>query len=140
MKPLRQENRFSNTALTLIEVNLEKSKIRITSTKVLCAKCGKEHYVDFVADGHRKYYCDECLKQMHLDRKKGKIKKVFNDKLKKDQFEFICDICGNLRRASYTPKQEKGLIWCKECESKQKDADRKKNRGNIVIAKKPKES
>ena len=140
MKPLRQENRFSNTVPTLIEVNLEKSKIRITSTKVLCAKCGKEHYVDFVADGHRKYYCDECLKQMHLDRKKGKIKKVFNEKLKKDQFEFICDICGNLRRASYTPKQEKGLIWCRECERKQKDADRKKKRGNIVIAKKPKDS
>jgi len=119
---------------------LDRSKTKITSTKVVCAKCGKDHYVDFVADGHRNYYCEECLKQMHLDRKKGKVKIVFNEKLKKDQYQFICDICGNLRRASYKPKQEKGLIWCKECESKQKDADRKKKRGNIVIAKKPKDS
>lgn len=119
---------------------MEKSKTRITSTKVICAKCSKDHYVDFVADGHRNYYCEECLKQMHLDRKKGKIKKVFNDKLKKDQFEFICDICGSLRRASYTPKQEKGLIWCKECENKKKLEDRKKNRGKIVMAKTPKDS
>lgn len=140
MKLLPQGNLCLGIAQALTEVKLDRPKTKQTSTKVVCAKCGKDHYVNFVADGHRNYYCDECLKEMHLERKKGKIKKVFNERLKKDQYEFVCDICGNQRRASYTPKQEKGLIWCKECENKHKLAERKKNRGNIVIAKIPKDS
>ncbi|MGI6394981.1 MAG: hypothetical protein ACOX2F_09710 [bacterium] len=119
---------------------MEKPKKTITSTKVVCAKCNKEHYVKFVADGHRNYYCNDCLKQMHIERKKGKVKKIFNAKLKKDQYIFVCDICGNLRKSFYAPKRERGLIWCKECENKQKDEDRKKSRGKVVIVKTTKDS
>ena len=95
---------------------MDKPKKSLISTKVICAKCGKEHFVSFVADGHRNYYCDDCLKEMHFNRKRGEIKKVFNDKLKKYVYEFICDICQNFRRASYYPKRENGKIWCRECE------------------------
>lgn len=116
---------------------MEKQK-RVTSTKVVCAKCGKDHYVSFVADGHRKYYCDDCLKIMHLNRKKGEVKKVFNSKLKKDVFEFVCDICETFRRATYIPKNENGKIWCKECENKHKLEERKKSRKNVIIISNPK--
>ena len=119
---------------------MEKPKLKITSTKIVCAKCGKDHYVNFVADGHRNYYCDECLKEMHHNRKKGVVKKVFSKKLNKDVYEFICDICDNFRRSTYVPKKEKGLIWCRECEHSHKMEERKKNRRNIIIAKTPKDS
>jgi len=113
---------------------LNKAKSTITSTKVICAKCGKDHYVSFVADGHRKYYCDECLKVMHLNRKKGEVKKVFNAKLDKYVYEFVCDICESFRRASYIPnKDAKGMIMCKECENKIKAEEQKKKRKNIII-------
>lgn len=116
---------------------VEKSKKTLTSTKVVCAKCGKEYFVSFVADGHRDYYCDECLKVMHLDRKKGKVKRVFNEKTNEYAYEFVCDICETFRRATYKPKIEKGLIWCKECEMNHKLEERKKTRGKIVIASQP---
>jgi CxxC-x17-CxxC domain-containing protein len=119
---------------------LEKPKIKTTSTKIVCDKCGKDHYVNFVADGHRKYYCDECLKEMHHSRKKGVVKKLFNKKQNKEVYEFVCDICDNFRRSTYLPKKEKGLIWCRECENKKASEDRKKNRGKIVIAKTLKDS
>lgn len=119
---------------------MNNSKTRITSTKVVCAKCGKDHYVSFVADGSRKYYCDDCLKSMHLNRKKGDIKKVFNVKLNKTVYEFVCDICENFRRAAYIPNKEDGKILCKECENKKKAEEQKKNRKNIIIASSNKES
>ena len=113
---------------------MNKLKKTLTSTKVICAKCGKEYFVSFVADGHRDYYCDECLKEMHKNRKEGKIKKVFDPKNEKYMFDFICDICGEFRHAFYAPKRENGKIWCKECESKHKIEERKKSRKKIIIA------
>lgn len=115
-------------------MELNKTKSTMTSTKVVCAKCGKDHYVSFVADGHRKYYCEDCMKVMHLNRKKGVVKKVFNAKLDKEVYEFVCDICENFRRASYMPAQVKGMIWCRECENKKKAEDLKKKRKKIIIA------
>ena len=87
---------------------MNKLKKTLTSTKVICAKCGKEYFVSFVADGHRDYYCDDCLKEMHKSRKEGKIKKVFDPKNEKYMFDFICDICGEFRHAFYAPKRENG--------------------------------
>lgn len=113
---------------------MNKIKKTLTSTKVICAKCGKEYFVSFVADGHRDYYCDECLKEMHKNRKEGKIKKVFDPKNEKYMFDFICDICGEFRHAFYAPKRENGKIWCKECESKHKIEERKKSRKNVILA------
>jgi len=118
----------------------EKNKKTLTSTKVICAKCGKEHFVNFVADGHRDYYCDSCLKEMHHDRKKGKIKKVISRKTGKPSYEFVCDICDNFRRASYYPATINGLFYCKECENRKKAEDLKKKRKRIVIASEKKES
>ena len=113
---------------------MNKLKKTLTSTKVICAKCGKEYFVSFVADGHRDYYCDDCLKEMHKSRKEGKIKKVFDPKNEKYMFDFICDICGEFRHAFYAPKRENGKIWCKECESKHKAEERKKARKNVILA------
>ncbi len=113
---------------------MKKEKTTQTATKVVCAKCGKEYFVPFVADGHRDYYCDECLKEMHKSRKEGKIKKVFDPKNEKYMFDFICDICGEFRHAFYAPKRENGKIWCKECESKHKIEERKKSRKNVILA------
>lgn len=113
---------------------MKKEKKTLTSTKVICAKCKKEYFVSFVADGHRDYYCDECLKEMHKNRKEGKIKKVFDPKNEKYMFDFICDICGEFRHAFYAPKRENGKIWCKECEAKHKAEERKKSRKNVIIA------
>ncbi|MBR4490691.1 hypothetical protein IKP13_08670 [bacterium] len=113
---------------------MKKEKTTLTSTKVVCAKCGKDYFVSFVADGHRNYYCSECLKEMHKSRKEGKIKKVFDPKNEKYMFDFICDICGEFRHAFYAPKRENGKIMCKECESKQKLEERKRSRKNVIIA------
>lgn len=113
---------------------VEKLKKTQTLTKITCEKCHKEYFVPFVADGHRKYYCDECLKEMHKSRKEGKIKKVFDPKNEKYMFDFICDICGEFRHAFYAPKRENGKIWCKECESKHKIEERKKSRKNVILA------
>ena len=114
--------------------NVKKLKRTQTLTKITCAKCGKEYFVSFVADGHRNYYCDECLKEMHKNRKEGKIKKVFDPKNEKYMFDFICDICGQFRHAFYAPKRENGKIMCKECESNRKLEERKKSRRNVIIA------
>ena len=111
-----------------------------TSTKVLCARCGKEHFVNFVADGHRDYFCEECIKIMHHDRKKGKLKKVISPKTHREAFEFICDICDNFRRASYSPTVIDGLLYCRECESKKKAEDVKKKRKRVIIAIKDEEN
>ena len=113
---------------------MKKDKKTQTLTKITCAKCGKEYFVSFVADGHRNYYCDECLKEMHRNRKEGKIKKVFDTKNEKYMFDFICDICGEFRHAFYAPKRENGKILCKECESNLKLEERKKSRKNVIIA------
>ncbi len=114
---------------------MKKGKTTLTSTKVVCAKCGKDYFVSFVADGHRDYYCDECLKEMHKSRKEGKVKKVFDPKNEKYMFEFICDICGEFRRSFYVPKREKdGKLWCKECLSKHTAEEQKKSRKNVRIA------
>ena len=113
---------------------MKKDKKTQTLTKITCAKCGKEYFVSFVADGHRNYYCDECLKEMHKNRKEGKIKKVFDPKNEKYMFEFICDICGEFRHAFYAPKRENGKIMCKECESSLKLEERKRSRKNVIIA------
>lgn len=118
---------------------MENKKKTLTSTKVTCAKCGIEHYVNFVADGRRDYFCDKCLKEMHHDRKKGKIKKVISRKSGKEAYEFVCDICDSFRRASYYPLTLDGLFYCKECENKKKADDLKKKRKRIVIASKKKE-
>lgn len=114
-----------------------KSNRGVTLTKVVCAKCNKEYFVSFFADGRRDYYCDDCLKLMHLNRKRGKIKKVFNAKTKRFLYEFICDICGKYRRATYFPKHENGKIWCAECENNHKIEERKRARKNILIANVP---
>lgn len=113
---------------------MKKGKTTLTSTKVVCAKCGKDYFVSFVADGHRDYYCDECLKEMHKNRKEGKIKKVFDPKNEKYMFDFICDICGEFRHAFYTPKREDGKLWCKECLAKRDAEAQKKSRKNVRIA------
>ena len=113
---------------------MKKDKKTQTLTKITCAKCGKEYFVSFVADGHRNYYCDDCLKEMHRSRKEGKIKKVFDPKNEKYMFDFICDICGQFRHAFYAPKRENGKIMCKECESNQRLEERKRSRGNVIIA------
>ena len=113
---------------------MKKLKKTQTLTKITCAKCGKEYFVSFVADGHRNYYCDECLKEMHKNRKEGKIKKVFDPKNEKYMFDFICDICGEFRHAFYAPKRENGKIMCKECESNLKLEERKRSRKNVIIA------
>ena len=113
---------------------MKKDKKTQTLTKITCAKCGKEYFVSFVADGHRNYYCDDCLKEMHRSRKEGKIKKVFDPKNEKYMFDFICDICGQFRHAFYAPKRENGKIMCKECESNRKLEERKRSRGNVIIA------
>ena len=113
---------------------MKKDKKTQTLTKITCAKCGKEYFVSFVADGHRNYYCDECLKEMHRNRKEGKVKKVFDPKNEKYMFDFICDICGQFRHAFYAPKRENGKILCKECESNRKLEERKKSRKNVIIA------
>ena len=113
---------------------MKKDKKTQTLTKITCAKCGKEYFVSFVADGHRNYYCDDCLKEMHRSRKEGKIKKVFDPKNEKYMFDFICDICGEFRHAFYAPKRENGKIMCKECESNLKLEERKRSRKNVIIA------
>ena len=113
---------------------MKKDKKTQTLTKITCAKCGKEYFVSFVADGHRNYYCDDCLKEMHRSRKEGKIKKVFDPKNEKYMFDFICDICGEFRHAFYAPKRENGKILCKECESNLKLEERKRSRKNVIIA------
>ena len=102
-------------------------------TKITCDKCGKDYFVSFVADGHRKYYCDACLKEMHKNRKEGKIKKVFDPKSDKNMYEFICGFCGKFRRAFYVPKREEGKLLCKECESNRRLEERKKSRKNVII-------
>ncbi len=112
----------------------EKQKVQ-TSTKVLCSKCGKDYYISFVADGHRDYFCDKCLKEMHHNRKKGNIKKVFDKRKKINVYEFICDLCDCFRRAVYSPEIINGNILCKECEAKKKAQDRKKMRKNVIIVK-----
>ena len=113
---------------------MKKGKTTLTSTKVVCTKCGKDYFVSFVADGHRDYYCDECLKEMHKNRKEGKVKKVFDPKNEKYMFDFICDICHKFRHAFYAPKRENGKLWCKECESERKMEELKKSRKNVRIA------
>jgi len=115
-------------------VELQKKIKTVASTKVVCAKCGKDHFVNFVADGHRDYFCDRCLKEMHHDRKKGKVKKVISPKTGKEANEFICDMCDCFRRATYYPTVIDGLFYCKDCENKKKAADLKKKRKNIIIA------
>jgi hypothetical protein len=112
----------------------DKKKL-FTATKITCSKCSKEYYVSFFADGHRNYFCEECLKTMHHNRKKGSIKKVFDKKKKTDVYEFICDYCDCFRRAVYMPARIDGNICCKECLAKKKLEDRKKSRKNIVIGK-----
>ncbi|MBO4441692.1 hypothetical protein J5834_06195 [bacterium] len=112
---------------------MDKPKKSLISTKVTCAKCGKEYFVSFVADGHRNYYCDDCLREMHFNRKRGEIKKVFNDKLKKYVYEFICDVCETFRRASYYPKRENGKIWCRECEANHRQELQKQQRENRKV-------
>ncbi|HDT11192.1 MAG TPA: hypothetical protein ENN58_00490 [bacterium] len=111
---------------------MEKKKV-LTATKVSCSKCGKDHYVSFVADGHRNYFCEECMKDMHHNRKRGNIKKVFDNRKKTTVYEFICDLCNCFRRATYSPEIISGNIYCKECLIKKKAEDRKKSRKNIVI-------
>ena len=116
---------------------MKKLKKTQTLTKITCENCHKEYFVPFVADGHRKYYCDECLKEMHKKRKEGKIKKVFDPKNEKYMYDFVCDICGEFRHAFYAPKRENGKIWCKECESQKKLEERKKARKNVILASSP---
>jgi CxxC-x17-CxxC domain-containing protein len=123
----------------VIKEMADKKKV-LTSTKVVCAKCGKDHYVTFVADGHRKYFCEECLKVMHHNRKKGSVKKVFDPHKKSNLYEFVCDSCDNFRKATYSPEKIEGKVYCKECLIKKKAEDRKKNRKNVVHAKKEEES
>ena len=113
---------------------VKKLKKTQTLTKITCAKCGKDYFVSFVADGHRNYYCDECLKEMHKNRKEGKIKKVFDPKNEKYMFDFICEFCGEFRHAFYAPKKENGKIICKECLSKLENEEQKKSRKNVRIA------
>ena len=113
---------------------MKKEKKTLTSTKVICAKCKKEYFVSFVADGHRDYYCDKCLSEMNNKKKEGKVKKVFDPKNEKYMFDFICDICHKFRHAFYAPKRENGKLWCKECESERKMEERKKSRKNVIIA------
>ena len=113
---------------------MKKDKKTQTLTKISCENCHKEYFVPFVADGHRKYYCKDCLDEMNSKRKEGKIKKVFDKKNEKYMFDFICDICGQFRHAFYAPKRENGKILCKECESNRKLEERKKSRKNVIIA------
>lgn len=121
-------------------MNTPKPNKTQTATKTVCARCGKDHFVNFVADGHRDYFCDKCLKEMHHDRKRGKVKEVISKKSGKPANEFICDICDTFRRASYYPLVVDGLFYCKECENKKKAEDLKKKRKRIIIASKKEES
>ncbi|MBO4698053.1 hypothetical protein J5690_00385 [bacterium] len=113
---------------------MKKLKKNQTMTKISCENCHKEYFVPFVADGHRKYYCKDCLDEMNSKRKEGKIKKVFDKKNEKYMFDFICDICHEFRHAFYAPKRENGKIMCKECESNLKQEKQKKSRKNVRIA------
>jgi len=115
----------------------EKNKKKVlTSTKINCSRCGKDYYVSFVADGHRNYFCEDCLKIMHHNRKKGVVKKIFDSQKKTTFFEFVCDVCDNFRKAIYDPQKINGQIYCKECLNQKKADDRKKTRKNTVIIKK----
>ena len=105
-----------------------------TLTKITCDKCKKDYFVPFVADGHRKYYCDDCLKEMNNKRKEGKVKKVFDPKNEKYMFDFICEFCHEFRHAFYAPKKENGKIICKECLSRLETEEQKKSRKNLRIA------
>ncbi len=113
----------------------DKKKL-LAATKITCSKCGKEDFVSFFADGHRNYFCEECLKSMHHNRKKGRVKKVYDKRKKSDLYEFICDLCDCFRRATYSPEIIQGKIYCKECLSKRKLEERKKNRKNTTIIEK----
>lgn len=114
---------------------MESKKTTETLTKITCDKCKQEYFVPFVADGHRKYYCDKCLGEMNNKRKDGKIKKVFDKKNKKYMYDFICNKCGEFRHAFYYPKRmENGEIWCKECIAGFEAEEQKKSRKNVRIA------
>ena len=112
---------------------MKKLKKTQTLTKITCDNCKKDYFVPFVADGHRKYYCDKCLSEMNNKKKEGKVKKIYDKKTGKYMFDFICDICHEFRHAFYAPKRKDGKIWCKECESNFKKEEQKKSRKNVII-------
>ncbi len=104
--------------------------------KVECERCKKETYLSFLPDGSRKYYCDDCLKQFNLDRKRGRVKKSFNSKRGKNMYEFVCEGCDKQLKVGYQPKILGGELFCLDCyDDLMKQKRKSQRKGNIVIAK-----
>lgn len=101
--------------------------------KITCTRCGKESYVPFVADGSRNYYCAECLTAFNVEKKRGTVKEI-KDQKGRSRYEFICDICLQMKRSGEQPKKIRGQIMCAECAEKEKRTQRTAGRKRIVIA------
>lgn len=103
--------------------------------RIECAKCGKTAFVDFVPDGSRNYYCDECLSQFNLEKKMGKVKKEFDENKGQFVFSYVCDICHKVLKTKNPPMKEGGKIICKLCYEEIKREERKSKRKNVVLPK-----
>jgi len=103
--------------------------------KIQCARCGKEDYVPFVANGSRNYYCAACLQRFNSENKRGIVKKVFDSK-GKIRFEFICDACEQFIRSPVSPKRNRNRLLCAECDEKEKRLHRTTRRKRVILAKK----
>ncbi len=112
----------------------KREKVTEVSSKIVCSRCGKEDYVSFVADGSRDYYCNECLTEFNKERKRGKVKKVFDEKRKRMVNEFLCDVCEKFIRCVEPPYKKGDQLICPKCKEEMKRSERQQKRKNVVIA------
>jgi len=116
-----------------VKMSLGKEKKTTVAVKIQCEKCGKEDYVPFVADGKRSYYCNDCLTSFNQEKKKGKVKKVFDNKKERYLYQFICSQCEKFFSLSSFPKEVEDEILCPDCYEKHRLSQNRKKRKNIVI-------